>query len=723
VSKTILLIQNDQRGASFVREALLHSSDGAFQVEWVRLCSEGARRLEEDKLGGHGPDAIAAVLVDLFLPDSRGIETFDRLFRLAPQIPILVLSASQDEDVANLAVQRGAQDYLLKARLDGYLLPKTLRSMVERAANAEALFEEKERAQVTLNSIGDAVISIDVGGRVVYLNAVAETMTGWPLHEAAGRPLEEVFRIADAATRESAQNPMRLAILENKTVALTSNCVLIRRDGTEAVIEDSAAPIHDRRGQVTGAVMVFRDVSMTRALSLKMAHMAQHDSLTDLPNRMLLNDRLTQALALAHRHQKMLALLFLDLDRFKGINDSLGHAIGDRLLQSVAERLLACVRSSDTVSRQGGDEFVILLAEVNQPADAAFTAEKILLALSMPHHIDQQELHLAASIGIVTYPNDGMEAKTLLSHADLAMYRAKDSGRNTYQFFEPDMNGYTADRQSLEAGLHRAIERHEFVLHYQPIMRLDSTELTCVEALVRWRHPQRGLVLPAQFVPIAEESGFIAAIGRWVLHEACRQSREWRVAGLPPLRIAINISTVELRSHGFVEGVAGVLEEHGLMPSDLELELTETFLMRDSNSTAAVLRSLSNLGVRIALDDFGTGYSSLSHLRRFPIDTLKIDRSFVHSLATDAEDASIVSAMIGMGKGLRIRVVAEGVETLEQVALLRNQGCLEGQGYYFSRPVSARDLTPLLRRDAGKIRPPGAQGAPESPRPVRISHH
>jgi diguanylate cyclase (GGDEF)-like protein/PAS domain S-box-containing protein len=714
VSKTILLIQNDQRGARFVREALLSSSDGAFRVERVRLCSEGLKRLEEDKLGGQPADAIAAVLVDLFLPDSRGIETFDRLFRLAPQIPILVLSASQDEEVAKLAVQRGAQDYLLKARLDGYLLPKTLRSMIDRAANAEALFEEKERAQVTLNSIGDAVISIDVGGRVIYLNAVAETMTGWPLQEAAGRPLEEVFRIADATTRESAQNPMRLAILENKTVALTSNCVLIRRDGTESAIEDSAAPIHDRRGQVTGAVMVFRDVSMTRALALKMAHMARHDSLTDLPNRMLLNDRLTQALALARRHQKMLALLFLDLDRFKGINDSLGHAIGDRLLQSVAERLVASVRSSDTVSRQGGDEFVILLAEVTQPSDAASTAEKILLALSMPHHIDQQDLHLAASIGVVTYPNDGTEAKTLLRHADLAMYRAKDSGRNTYRFFEPDMNGHTADRQSLESGLHRAIERHEFVLHYQPIMRLDSTELTAVEALVRWRHPQRGLVLPAQFVPIAEESGFIAAIGRWVLHEACRQSREWRVAGLPPLRIAINISTVELRTKGFVECVRGILEEHGLLPSDLELELTETFLMRDSHSTAAVLRALSNFGVRIALDDFGTGYSSLSHLKRFPIDTLKIDRSFVHNLPTDAEDASIISAMIGMGKGLQIRVVAEGVETLEQLALLRKQGCLEGQGYYFSRPVSACELTPLLWRDARKIRSPGTQAAPRS---------
>jgi diguanylate cyclase (GGDEF)-like protein/PAS domain S-box-containing protein len=710
VSNTVLLIQNDRRGAHFVREALLRSSDGAFQVEWVRRCAEGMKRLGEEGQPG-GQPAIAAVFVDLFLPDSRGIETFDRLFRLAPHIPILVLSTAQDEDVAKLAVQRGAQDYLLKARLDAYLLPKTLRSMLERAANAEALFEEKERAQFTLNSIGDAVISIDVGGHVTYLNAVAEAMTGWSLQEAAGRPLEEVFQIADATSRESAQNPMRLAILRDKTVALTSNCVLLRRDGTESAIEDSAAPIHDRQGHVTGAVMVFRDVSMTRALSVKMAHLAQHDSLTDLPNRMLLNDRLTQALALAHRHQKKLALLFLDLDRFKGINDSLGHAIGDRLLQAVAERLLSCVRSSDTVSRQGGDEFVILLAEVTQPADVAATAEKILLALSMPYRIDQQDLHLAASIGVVTYPNDGTEARTLLRHADLAMYRAKDSGRNTYRFFEPDMNGQTADRQSLESGLHRAIERHEFILHYQPMMRLDSAELTGVEALVRWRHPQRGLVLPAQFVPIAEESGFIAAIDRWVLHEACRQTREWRAAGLPPVRIAINISTVELRGKDFVGIVGGILEEHGLVPRDLELELTETFLMRDSNSTAAVLQSLSRLGVRIALDDFGTGYSSLSHLKRFPIDTLKIDRSFVHNLATDADDASIISAVIGMGKALQIRVVAEGVETPEQLAFLRKQGCPEGQGYYFSPPVSASEFTLLLGRGATESRLPDARAA------------
>ncbi|MHB8814374.1 MAG: putative bifunctional diguanylate cyclase/phosphodiesterase [Steroidobacteraceae bacterium] len=712
MSKTILLIQDDCRDAHSVREALIRSSDGVFQVEWVRLCSEGLKRLaEEDKPGGEPTDGIAAVLVDLFLPDSRGIETFDCLFSLVPQIPILVLSASQDEDVAKLAVQRGAQDYLLKAHLDGYLLPKTLRSMIERAANAEALFEEKERAQVTLNSIGDAVISTDVSGRVTYLNAAAESTTGWSLQEAAGCRLEEVFQIADATTRKTAQNPMKLAILENKTVGLTSNCVLIRRDGTEAAIEDSAAPIHDRRGHVTGAVMVFRDVSMTRALALKMAHLAQHDSLTDLPNRILLNDRLTQALTLAQRHEQRLALLFLDLDRFKSINDSLGHAIGDRLLQSVAERLLGCVRGSDTVSRQGGDEFVILLPEVTQPSDAAVTAEKILLALSTPHRIDRQDLHLAASIGIVTYPDDGTDAKALLKHADLAMYRAKNAGRNTYRFFESDMNGYTADRHSLENGLHRAIERHEFVLHYQPIMSLDSGQLISVEALIRWRHPQRGLVSPAEFVPIAEESGFITAIGRWVLHEACRQAQVWRAVGLPPMRIAINISTVELRGNGFVESVGSILDEHGLVPGDLELELTETFLMHDSNSTAAVLQSLSDLGVRIALDDFGTGYSSLSHLKRFPIDTLKIDQSFVRNLAVDADDASIVSAVIGMGKGLQIRVVAEGVETREQLAFLRKQGCPEGQGYYFSRPVSAREFGQLLRRNTPESRLPDGRTA------------
>jgi diguanylate cyclase (GGDEF)-like protein/PAS domain S-box-containing protein len=695
--QTILLIQDDPSDAKAVQQALTNSNDGVFRVDWIRRCSEGLERLARQGKHETPPtDRIAAVLVDLFLPDSQGIETFDSLFRVAPQIPILVLSATQDEDVAKLAVQHGAQDYLLQVRLDGYLLPKALGSMIERAANAEALFEEKERAQVTLDSIGDAVISTDVWGRVTYLNVVAENMTGWSRQEATGRPLEEVFRIVDATSRESAPDPMALAIRNDKTVGLTLNCLLIRRDGVEAAIEDSAAPIHDRRGLVTGAVMVFHDVSIARALSLRMSYLAQHDSLTDLPNRLMLNDRLAQAIALGRRHRHKLALLYLDVDRFKHINDSLGHAVGDRLLQSVAQRVLSCVRSSDAVSRQGGDEFVILLSEVTHAQDAAVSAEKILLALRAPHRIDEHDLHITGSIGIVTYPDDGTDSETLLKNADFAMYHAKDSGRDTYQFFKLDMNARAMERQSLERDLRHAIERQELALHYQPKINLETGAIIGVEALLRWRHPQRGLVPPAQFIPIAEECGLIVPIGRWVLREACRQTRAWQQAGLAPTRIAINISAVELRARDFVAGVRATLRESGLESHYLELELTETFLLQDPNSTATVLEALKDMGVQLALDDFGTGYSSLSYLRRFPIDTLKIDRSFVGDLTTDADDASIVRAMISMGTSLHMQVVAEGVQTAEQLAFLREQGCTEGQGYYFSQPVPAGEVARLL---------------------------
>ncbi|MDB6107272.1 MAG: hypothetical protein JWO52_7271 [Gammaproteobacteria bacterium] len=694
--KDILLIQDGPADAKAVREAL----NGSFQVGWVRRCSEGLERLaREGKQKRQKPDAIGAVLVDLFLPDSQGIETFDRIFRVAPQIPILVLSAVQDEEVAKLAVQRGAQDYLLKTHLDGYLLPKALSSMVERAANAEALFEEKERAQVTLNSIGDAVMSTDVWGQVTYLNVVAESLTGWSHDEAAGHSLEEVFRIIDATTRQVMPNPMALAIQENRTVGLTPNCILIRRDGVEAAIEDSAAPIHDRRGQVTGAVIVFHDVSTARALSVRMSHLAQHDSLTDLPNRMLFSDRLTEAIAMAQRYRRKLAVLYLDVDRFKHINDSLGHDIGDRLLQSMAARLHACVRASDTVSRQGGDEFVILLPEVTHVEDAAVSAEKILLALRMSHRIDEHDLHLTVSIGIASYPDDGTDAEVLLKNADFAMYHAKESGRNNYQFFKPEMNVRAVERQSLENGLRQAMERQEFVLHYQPKMNLETGAILGAEALIRWRHPQRGLVPPAQFIPVAEECGFIVPIGRWVLREACRQARTWQVAGLTPIRLAINVSAVELRHKDFLAGVRSILTETGLEPRYVELELTESLLFQDSTSTAAVLQALKEMGVQLALDDFGTGYSSLGYLKRFPIDTLKIDQSFVRNITTDADDASIVSAVISMGKSLHMRVVAEGVETREQLAFLREQSCPYGQGYYFSRPLVGEEFVQLLGRN------------------------
>jgi diguanylate cyclase (GGDEF)-like protein/PAS domain S-box-containing protein len=695
----ILLIQNDSADSDAVRDALVNSGDGLFHVMLVRDCSAGLAALAKRKTQGiHDRDRIVAILVDLSLPDSSGIETFDRIFEAAPQVPILILSSSQDEDIAKLAVKRGAQEYLLKGRLDAYLWPKAVASMIERAANMEVLFEEKERAQVTLNSIGDAVVSTDASLNVTYLNVVAENLTGWTRQDAAGRPVEEILHIVDGVTRKETRNPMAFAIGENKTVALTPNCILIRRDGSEFAIEDSSAPIHDRHRQVTGAVMVFHDVSAVRAATLRMSHLAQHDNLTDLPNRILLIDRLTEAIALAQRYRRQLAVLFLDVDRFKHINDSLGHMIGDRLLQSIAQRLLKCVRASDTVSRQGGDEFVILLPEVAHAQDALACADKMLEVLRFPHRIDEHDLHVTASIGIVTYPEDGADCETLIRHADFAMYDAKDSGRDNRQSFKRDLNVRARKRQSVENDLRHALERQEFRLHYQPKVNLRTGQIVGVEALIRWIHPELGPVSPAEFIPIAEECGLIVPIGRWVLVEACHQARAWQEIGLLPILVSVNISSVELRSKTFLDGVRATLSDTGLEGRFLELELTETFLMQESTSTASVLRDLKQLGLTLALDDFGTGYSSLSHLRRFPIDTLKIDRSFVHSITTNEEDACIVRALIGMGKNLHMRVVAEGVETAEQLAYLQDGDCPFGQGYYFGLPLTGPDCTGVLRR-------------------------
>ncbi|HXI49387.1 MAG TPA: EAL domain-containing protein [Steroidobacteraceae bacterium] len=570
--------------------------------------------------------------------------------------------------------------------------------MIERAAGSEAQFQQNERAQVTLNSIGDAVVSTDVAGNVTYLNFVAEALTGWSQLEAAGHPLEEVLRIIDGTTRAPARNPMEFAIRENKTVSLTPNCVLIRRDGAEFPIEDSAAPIHDRHGQVTGAVMVFHDVSAARATALRMAYLAQHDSLTDLPNRILFNDRLTEAMSLAARYQRQLAVLFLDVDRFKHVNDSLGHDIGDRLLQSIAQRLLGCVRASDTVSRQGGDEFVILLSELTHSQDATVCADKILETLRTPHRIDEHDVQVTASIGIVTYPDDGIDCETLLRHADFAMYRAKDNGRDNRQFFKRDLNLRAVKRQSLEDSMRHALERHEFAVHYQPKVNLENGEIVGVEALIRWLHPELGLVSPAEFIPIAEECGLMIPIGRWVLGQACHQAQAWQAIGLAPIRIAVNISAVELRARDFLTGLGAILAETGLDPRLLELELTETFMVQDSAAMLAVLQDLKRMGIKLALDDFGTGYSSLYHLKRFPIDTLKIDQSFVRTVTTNADDASIVCAVISMGKSLHMRVVAEGVETREQLAFLQDHECPFGQGYYFSQPLTGPACTRLLGR-------------------------
>jgi diguanylate cyclase (GGDEF)-like protein/PAS domain S-box-containing protein len=434
MSRNILLILAQATEARTVRRALSKSRAGPFKVEWVTRCAAAS-----DRLGSAAEEPVAAIVVDLFLPDSQGIETFNMLLGASTRIPILVLSRSQDEDIAKLAVQCGAQDYLLKERLDSRSLLKAVTNMLERSAHAEALLAQGECARITLSSIGDAVISTDVSGNITYLNPVAESMTGWPQQEACGRPVREVLRIIDADTREPHLDPTAMAIRHNKTAGLSANCILIRRCGRECAIEDTAAPIHDAQGRVTGAVIVFHDVSAARAMSVRMSYLAQHDFLTELPNRMLLNDRLTQAIAAARRHRASLAVLFVDVDHFKHINDCLGHTIGDQLLKSVARRLVTCVRTSDTVSRHGGDEFVVLLSEVARADDAALSADKILAALRASHRIEQRDLRTTVSVGIAVYPADGTDAETLLMNADRALLHAKAHGRNRRQFFETAM--------------------------------------------------------------------------------------------------------------------------------------------------------------------------------------------------------------------------------------------------------------------------------------------
>lgn len=430
----------------------------------------------------------------------------------------------------------------------------------------------------------------------------------------------------------------------------------------------------------------------------QISHMAGHDYLTGLPNRLMLSDRMVQSIALAERHGKKVALMFLDLDHFKKINDSLGHAIGDGLLMSVAKRLQTCVRDSDTVCRQGGDEFVLLLNEVEEVHDAVLTAEKIIEAIGQPHLVSGHQLNITFSIGMSIYPYDGKDLDTLARKADVAMYQAKSEGRNTYQIFNEKMDVLALAGQSMEQELHQMLAQNKFVLHYQPKINLETESIVGIEALVRIQKSDTQFVYPVHFISIAEDCGLILPIGKWVLHEACRQAQAWLQAGFDIGHVAVNVSSKEFHSQDFLAGVISVLNETGLDPRHLELEMTESGLMADTEHLMEILYALKKLGVRIAIDDFGTGYSSLSYLARFPIDTLKIDQSFVQNLDDASHDTekAIISAVIAIGESLKYRVVAEGIETKQQLAFLQSKNCNEGQGYYFSRPMAAEDFTALL---------------------------
>ena len=567
---------------------------------------------------------------------------------------------------------------------------------------------EKHRARMEaryrglLEAAPDGMVVVNQSGEIVLLNAQAEKQFGYHRDELLGQKIQSLIpegfaeRLIADATRTAAE---ALAQQIGSGIELSG----LRKDGTRFPIEIMLSPLESPEGiLVTAAIRnisVRKDAEKHLAQTMEqIAHSAQYDSLTGLPNRLLLNDRLGQAIALAHRHSGQVVVMFLDLDGFKHINDSLGHSTGDKLLQSIAKRLAESIRAPDTVSRQGGDEFIVLLQEIVHLKDAVTVARRVLAALAEAHSIGHQVLHVTASIGVSLYPDDGLDAETLIKNADTAMYQAKESGRGSYKFFRRAMNVRVVERQSIEEDLRGALDREEFTLHYQPKINLKTGAITGAEALIRWRSSTRGSIPPVRFIPVAEDSGLILPIGAWVLREACAQERAWVDAGLPVPAVAVNVSAVQFQDEKFLEGLFAILGETGLDPSNLELEVTERVLMKHTKCAASILQILRNRGIRVSVDDFGTGYSSLSYLQQFPLDALKIDRSFVCGINTNPGETTIVNAIINIGRSLNLRVIAEGVETAADLAFLKAHHCDEAQGFYFSRPVPAAQFARFCER-------------------------
>ncbi len=540
-------------------------------------------------------------------------------------------------------------------------------------------------------SSSNGILITDARNTILMVNPAFCRITGYSPEEVIGR----TPRILSSGRHDRAFYDQLWRALENEGV-WQGEIWNRRKDGQVYAEWLTINVVKDWRGRVTHRIAVFSDITQRKTESDRVQHMATHDALTGLPNRTLLAELLHKALADARRHGRRVAVLFLDLDRFKMVNDTLGHHAGDLLLQAVAQRLQASLRAGDAVARQGGDEFIMVLSEVNGIQDAAAVAEKVIAAVSQPYDLSGNEFFTSTSIGIAIFPEDGEDADSLLKNADAALYRAKDAGRNNFQFFAAEMNADAVERLALETGLRHALERNELILHYQPQIDLERGAVRGVEALLRWQSPERGLVPPTKFIPVAEESGLIHPIGAWVLTQACRDAKSWLDAGLPLASVAVNVSAVQLRHAGFATAVEAALEASGLPAEHLELEVTESLLMHDMQRVCGVMHALRSRGVKFAIDDFGTGYSSLSYLKRLPLDRLKLDQSFVRNLPHD-DDAAIAATILAIGESLGLTIVAEGVESSAQHAWLQAHHCPLAQGYFFAKPMPASEMRAFMQ--------------------------
>jgi len=569
-----------------------------------------------------------------------------------------------------------------------------IQDISERMAANEALHEAVRRYRSLFEHATEGIFQTTPEGRYINANPALARIYG---HASAAELIAHLHDIPRQLYVQPEQRAEFVRLMQVNGMVRNFESQVYRRDGSIIWISENARAVKDLDGRVQFFEGTVVDITERKQHDAKLEYQASHDSLTGLPNRSLLRDRIEQAIVKARRDGHLVAVVFVDLDHFKLINDSLGHHVGDRLLLEVADRLVACVRGHDSVARQGGDEFVIVLTEQHDENEIIAVVSRLLEVISQPWIDNGQEYGLSCSIGISCYPQDGAGPDALLRRADAAMYKAKASGRSTYHFYTPGLNQAISERLELENSLRHALERGEFRVYYQPRIEVASGRIIGAEALIRWDCPDKGLIPPDSFISIAEETGLIIPIGQWVLHEACRQNSAWLRAGLPPISVSVNLSPIQFRHAGLVQSVADALLQANLDPAYLELELTESFVMHDAERINVAMQSLKALGVDIAVDDFGTGYSSLSYLKRFPVDRLKVDKSFVRDIDSDPDDAAIVRAIITLGHALGLKVVAEGVETRAHLEFLQQHGCDELQGYYYSRPVPAVEMETLLR--------------------------
>jgi diguanylate cyclase (GGDEF)-like protein/PAS domain S-box-containing protein len=575
------------------------------------------------------------------------------------------------------------------------VLEGLIQDITQRKSAEQALREAERRYHGLFDNAIEGIFRTSLDGRYLDANPALAHIYGFD------SPEELIASLHDISGQLYVEKQRReefIQIVKARSSVTGFESQVYRKSGDVIWISENARAIFSDDGTHVGYEGTVEDVTERRLYQVRIEHQANYDTLTGLANRSLLQDRLQQALLTAASSERRIAVAFVDLDRFKFINDSLGHHLGDELLKLVATRLKSCVRDCDTIARLGGDEFVLLINGHNGPDSVRKLLEEIRAAVAQPWVTDQGEFLVSCSMGVALHPGDGEEALTLLKHADSAMYRAKESGRNNFQFFTRELNALMTERLELETYLRRALERKQFVLRYQPRINLATGQMVGAEALLRWRIPQRGTIPPRRFISLAEDTGLIVPIGKWVLQSACAQNKAWQDAGLPPMVVSVNVSPRQFRHESLVQTVADALELTGLPARYLELEVTESMVMHDAPQLVAMLDELKELGVQIAVDDFGTGYSSLSYLKRFPVDRLKVDRSFVEHMTTEADDATIVRAIIALGHNLGLKVVAEGVETAQQARALRAYQCDEAQGFLFSRPISARDIPRLLTR-------------------------